>query len=272
MKNTCLKDDRLGVATLVLVMVVMVVSLGVGTALSYKSSQDIRQSGRTSQSDQAEYCAQSGAEAGIKYVVDNEPDFPVSNPPGSSSGLNNLDNSAIICNYSYEVENPVVNTNGVFLYTMDTVIPQDDVFQANLDGYTGSFSIVWGDSNNAAIELTLIMGSSAPYSIEKYAYSCEGTPPDGFDSGGSSGYTGYKCETDTFNFSSSSAQIARVRPLFEDTKIMAVFSDNPPKQGYKIVSTGTSADILKTVEVTVSLPQMSSIFDYVLFSEGGITK
>ncbi|PIS23049.1 hypothetical protein COT49_02140 [candidate division WWE3 bacterium CG08_land_8_20_14_0_20_40_13] len=264
---------RSGQATLVLVVTVMVVSLAVGVASARRAVSGIRRSTYSQQADQAYSCAEAGAEQGISETTNNG-----SSSIGGPYGPTNLDSEGgnSICSYTYTISDAKENENGGCTYSMDTEVQKDDVFEVNLKGYNGNFAIYWGSSNDASLEVTLIKGSSPPYDVEKSAFYCDTapSPSGGFEAGNqNSPLSGYHCYTNSFNIGGN-YQIARIRPLFESANIKAFFNDcgSVPVQGFKIISEGLAGEAKRRLQVKVTNPQLSSIFDFVMFSGGDISK
>ncbi|MBU1016629.1 MAG: hypothetical protein ABIJ36_02055 [Patescibacteria group bacterium] len=252
-KKLLLKNDK-GQATLVVVVLVMVVSLAVGVAASNRAISNIRRATYTSQSDQALHCAESGAEEGLNKINEEEEDSfgTYSRTLQDSEGIN-------ICDYEYIISE---FSGNILTYPL---VKQDDSQEINLDGYSGSLDIYFGSDDTASLEITFVKGTSAPYSVEKYAYNCEEDRDNNFDDGSSNSGEDLPCGSGTFSFSSD-YKIARIRPLYSDTKVIAKFSNASPSQGYLIDSTGTAGTAQRKVQVIRSRPQLPAIFDYSIFS------
>ncbi|MFH1566235.1 MAG: hypothetical protein ABIB98_03510 [bacterium] len=251
-KRLSLQNNK-GQATLVIVILVMVVSLAVGVAASNRAISNIRRATYTSQGDQALHCAESGAEDGLNKI----------NEQGTSSfGTYNAtlkDSENInICSYAYTISE---FSSDVLTYPL---VRQDDSQEINLDGYSGNLNIYFGSDDTASLEITFIKGNSAPYSVEKYAFNCKEARDNNFDLGETNHGEGLPCGTDIFSI--NGYKIARVRPLYSDTKVVAKFVGNSPSQGYVIDSTGVAGTAQRKVQVIRSNPQLPAIFDYTIFS------
>ncbi|MCG2689219.1 hypothetical protein L6255_02155 [Candidatus Parcubacteria bacterium] len=263
------KRKTSGQATLVIVLIVMVTSLGIGVAAANRAVSNIRRTTYSQQADQAYNCARAGAEDGVsKVYAGTVGTLPYTNPAVT---LKDQAEAVDVCSYNYTIRSVLEYESSMCTYSLDSVIPQDDVFEVNLESYNGGFQFHW--QTGAGLEVTLIKGSSSPFDVEKSAYSC-GTSRSGFTPGSSSTLTGYSCYGN-INLSGS-YKIARIRPLFADTKIKVGFVSGScsgiPEQGYKILSTGKAVDAIRKLQVKVSRPQMSAIFDYAIFSGGNISK
>jgi|GEM_PF-3503479 len=257
-------------ASLVMVFAVMVVSLAVGVSSAKRTISNIRRSAYTQQADQAYSCAQTGAEEAISAVTANPSASSLTTPTTLKS-----DDNKDICSYTYTVETASENGGAGCIYYLDTPITKDDVFQVDLKSFKGNITLHWGTSNDASIEVTLIKGQNAPYDVTKNAYYCDNTPSpsDGFEHGQTDNNPPFKCKTPSISVDND--QLARIRPLFNSANIKVEFNkscNDVPKQGFKIISEGRAGDVIKKLQVKVTNPQMGSIFDYVLFSGGDITK
>jgi len=250
--------DNRGQTTLVIVVLVMVVSLAVGVAASNRAISNIRRVSYTSQGDQALHCAEAGAEDALAKI---NSDLSSGGSPVTSGfvpPVNLKDTEGVnICNYSYSISD---FAGSVLTYPL---VLQDDAQEINLDGYSGTLNLYFGSNKDASLEVTFVKGGSPPYSIEKYAYNCN-PHSNGFDSPKGGGQD-LPCSTGEFA-GISGYKIARVRPLYADTKIVAVFSSQSPSQGYIVDSKGTAADAQRNVQVVRTRAQLPAIFDYGIFS------
>jgi len=251
-RERSLKNNE-GQATLVIVVLVMVVSLAVGVAASNRAISNIRRVSYTSQGDQALNCAESGAEDALNKI--NE--LGAGSFGTYTATLNDIGGVAI-CNYSYKISE---FTSNVITYPL---VKQDDSQEVNLSDYNGNLNIYFGSDDKASLEITFIKGTSAPYSVEKYAYNCNEFRDNNFDPGGSNGGEGLPCGADSFNI--NGYKIARIRPLYTDTKVTVSFGNMSPSQGYLIDSTGNAGTAQRKVQVIRSNAQLSSLFDYSIFS------
>lgn len=243
-----------GQATLIVVVLVMVISLAVGVAASNRAISNIRMATYTVQGDQALHCAESGAEDGLNRINEQE------EASFGTYGDTLMDSDGVeICDYIYTISDFSGNS---LTYPL---VKRDDTQEINLDGYNGGVNIYFGSDDTASLEVILIKGTSAPYSVEKYAYNCLESRSNNFDDGSSHGNGDLPCGSDSFTFSSD-YKIARIRPLYADTKVVVEFSNNSPSQGYVIDSTGTAGTARRKVQVIRSRPQLPAVFDYSIFS------
>ncbi|OJI08370.1 hypothetical protein COT69_02810 [candidate division WWE3 bacterium CG09_land_8_20_14_0_10_39_24] len=251
---SCILNNRnKGQATLVVVVLVMVVSLAVGVAASNRAISNIRMAAYTAQGDQALHCAESGAEDGLNKINELE-----KSSFGTYNAVLKDSDNVDICSYEYTISE---FSGEVLTYPL---VKQDDSQEVNLDGYNGSLSIYFGSDDSAALEITFIKGSSPPYSVEKYAYNCEELYDNNFEDGSSNGGEDLPCGTESFNI--SGYKIARIRPLYADTKVVVKFGSVSQSQGYLIESIGSAGTAQRKVQVIRTNAQLPAIFDYSIFS------
>jgi len=239
--------------TLVVMLLVMAISLGVGLSISSRSISTLRQTTFTEQGSQALGCAEAGAEEALQKITDAD----------ISDGSGSLDNEAgeTICSYSYTIEDLESP------YEFDVV--QDTTQQIDLDGFSGSLIVNWDktDSNPSAL-ITFVYFEDDEYKIEKYAYNCGVDRGNGFDLAGAGTEDGYDCSA--LVAAPANSKLARIKLLYaSDTILIEPSGDNFPGQGYLIVSSGTAGQSTRILEVTRTKAQMPAIFDYAIYSGSG---
>ena len=249
---------------LVLVLLVVVVALAVGLSVASRNLTNLRTTTQTEQSQRAF----NAAEGGIESIL---PDLAAAAVVGSQKiPVGDLE------------ANVTVNKENVYYWT----IPVGEVGQVKLDGATGSptqIQIEWAptgsteDGNAASIELTKVSQSGGSFSQDRWVYAGGSAASSGNETGFdpltiscSAEYT--KCVRIPF---SSTDLILRIRPFWNQATVK-VTSDigSLPDQQYTITSSATSElGLTRKIEVTKAvLPQLPAVFDYVLYSEGDITK
>ncbi len=186
--------------------------------------------------------------------------------------------------------------------------PMDTTSNGSLD--SGVLDIYWGDNsttpagavNTPAILLTLLyQDSGGAFKLEKYAFD-QFIRPNGFCDPGilqnqsiptnlhQSGFAfKFKVSVDlraqslvlcgeTFTGvpDTGTPILARIRLLYNDTDWPVAVKGNGwnlPNQGTEVESTGTTTSgVTRKLRVTQQYPALPSIFDYVLFSGGDLTK
>ena|SRR3990167_8732404 len=249
---------------LVLVLLVVVVALAVGLSVASRNLTNLRTTTQTEQSQRAFNAAEGGIENTLSVL--NAGGTPPTNVP-----VGNL------------TANVVVQTSHEYTSTIE----EGNVGQVDLAGppvATGILKIQWartGDSlesdKPASIEVTQVYGSSPNYNQRRDAYSGGIFPGErdevGF-TGGSCIFPGdFKCEV-TISLQSSPI-LLRIRPFWNKTTVKVTSEGgNLPEQQYEITSSATTElGLTRKIQVTkTAMPQLPAVFDYVLYSEGGIVK
>ncbi len=269
-KNTNLKK---GQTTLLMVLMVMVVSLGVGLAVSQRTATNIRKTTNVKQTDQAFSCAQSAVEVALKCIKDKESS---SQDPTSCSASNQyISGDTTNCNYSYTVENYKASSGSLEF----KLLPKDAVQQLKTTG-VDSLTVKWkplDSSSTSGVEVTeAYKTSSSNYSMEKNFFWCGSSPANitGFTEINANG-SGYCEKTISLN-GGALESLVRIRSYGGDINLTVSSSDNDFNnivQGYLITSSGRAGQVERTVKVARMNPQLPAVFDYVLYSEeGSITK
>lgn len=243
--------------TLVIMLLVMAISLGVGLAVSSRSISTLRQTTFTEQGSQALGCAEAGAEEALQKITDDDisdaGDTPLLNEAGDT-----------ICTYSYTI--------GDLVSPYEFDVAQDTSQQIDLDGFTGSLTLNWdktGSNANAMISVVYFEGDE--YKIQKDAYYCGVDRQNGFTQAGGGSASGYNCSANVSV--PAGAKLARIKLLYaSDTILVEPSGDNFPLQGYKITSAGKAGQSTRILEVTRTKAQMPAIFDYAIYSGSGLSK
>lgn len=228
-------------------LLVMVVLLTVGLAVVSRSVTDIRISKEAEESARAF----SAAEAGIEDLLKED---LVGLPYVGDIYQGSTQVGGLTVGYSVERTN-----------SFQTKIAQNDVAEVKLDGFTGTGVEV--DWRNSGLELSLIYQSGG-YKIARWAL-----------------YNGPSCGENftvvpsgrfPIDFSAySSPKVLRIRPICAETTVTVSGVGAPlPDQFYIIRSSATVPEggQTRSIELTKSLPLLPPIFDYVLFSGGGLIK
>ena len=148
--------------------------------------------------------------------------------------------------------------------TFETTIKNDEVAAVNLEDYEGKIKVIW---QGEGLELILIYPEGSDYKIKRWALKPLGSScGENFEELSS-------LEKEIIVPSGTGKKILRIRPLCNQATVK-ISSDSPlPPQFYKIraEAAGPGGET-RAVEVTRSLPILPPIFDYVLFSGGGLVK
>ncbi len=224
------------------VLLVMVVLLTVGLAVVSRSVTDIRISKEVEEASRAF----AAAEAGIEDVLKRET---------ITAG------SETIPIGDLETEVTVTTTN-----SFGAKIERNETASVALDGFTGTgLDVNW---SNSGLELTLFYDFGG-YKIARWALD------DG--SGCGNNFTPVSSMPHPINFGAPIAnpKILRIRPICAGTTVTVTgIGSDLPDQSYTIRSSATIPESGQTrvVEVIRSLSVLSPIFDYVLFSQGELSR
>lgn len=270
------KPSQTGQAQLVITLVVSVISLVLGAAITQRAVSNLKQTTYTAQAVRAQKAADAGAEEALG-VAD------LSTWLGTHS-VNLGDGST--ATYT------VAEYGGGSSITIDQ-LGKDETRQVDLTstGLTG-LEVRWsqsGENKDAIIVYSIIhkdgagnvtiqqKGATDP--TESGADGCN-LPLNSSDPTANPGDLGYDHKTTisglSVNPGAGEKLYLRIRPLCQDQVDMMVTAlpagANLPTQGYTITSTGTYGEAQWTVEVTKTNPALPAIFDYAIFSESDLTK
>lgn len=274
---------------LLIILLVMVVGLTMGLSLATRSTTDVKVSTQLEQSSRAFSAAEAGIEAALKGEV----------VPGACS----TDITIGTAVYKACVEtaaataNPLAigniglaDTFTLWLTEYDTVTgkPVED----KTKDYAGTtIDVCWKKVSGAlpadpapAMEITLIYKDQTNnYKITRGAYDQNAT----FNNNNFTVVNSKDCgfgSTDTygvtfdFNLPTPTGNniliMLRLRPFYADADVAVkpAAAATLPAQGLTITATGTAGNTTRKVSVLESFPAPPAIFDYVLFSEQGVTK
>jgi len=287
---------------LIIILMVMVLSLATGLAVSTRTTSTVHQTTNLANSEQA----LASAESAVEEIL------ATSNLPGCDANCNNnaatignthlyksakgsaADCTAFPCYRDFSaggdwstgaivtVDNtPDFDTNTPFTFFLE----KNDVQQVWLDtsGVT-SLDICWQKDSEAgpdvALEIIAIKDDSGSYSLAKYAFDSEALSRlNGFDG---SLDAGRDIMGSHYNFCKNNLDIGsttkalRVRSFYGGSSVVVAPATGQTNkiqyQGHVITSTGYFGDAQRTIEVTKTLPQLPAIFDYAVYSGGALTK
>lgn len=263
---------------LILVLLIVVVSLAVGLSVASRNITNLRTSTQTEQSQRAF----TAAEGGVEDVLSRLNTEIVGQIPVGGQYTDTVDVGGINADIKVGAAN-----------TYEQVVEEGTVAQIDLRGYVGTNRPVRVDwillsdktendaddppaFNMASIEASLIFDTGGVFSQQREAYSAE-TIPEQTGAWGGCGFASdsrFRCGH-TFTIpAGQSANMLRIRPFWRKTTIRVSGDADFPVQTFDVSSTAsTELGITRRVQVTrTALPQLPASFDYVLFSEGDITK
>ena len=259
--------------TLILMLIVTVVSLTVGVAISSRAVSTLKQTSYTAQAGKAQKFADAGVEEALGAA-----------DLSAEVGTHTID----LDGGGDDITYTVTALGGGD--TVDLILEKDETIEIDLTGYGSgqSIDIFWvqegtEETDKAALVLTFVYEDGGETKTEKHAYDPNATAhANNFTVPGSLGP--YTIEGKSYahyervNTPSGTNRALRIRALYNsDIKNTGVVSNggigaNFPGQGYKITSTGTYGEAEWTAEVTKMNPALPAIFDYAIFSDTGLTK
>ena len=248
-----------GQALLITIML-LAVALTVVLAMSYTSKTDVQ----LSKLEEENQRALAAAEAGIDALVNKSTGESIV-ISDLSSGLANFTGTAEKASVQQpQFTSPLLQANSHYmLYLSD--------YPGFLNPYNGNVSIYYSNDQSKctsatsgdAIEITVISGSSYPYTITRYLSDGGGRVVSGANDYLSAGdYTidglGFKCKTKPISiFSVSNPKIMVVRSIFNPTRIGFGGSSSLPAQGTVITSEAkTPSGVTKKIKLFQSYPQI----------------
>lgn len=269
---------------LIIMTMVMAVSLVVGVAISSRVVTTLRQISYTEQSALALSFAESGVEDALKRLKDN---------PSLSLPYSSDDVAIGGGHFNYTISQAGGNT----VFDDLSPIEKDKAVQVNLEGYQAagglSINVYWVDSGNpaetgdnrAAIEISVVYFDGTEYKLKRDAYDPIQTldrglgnkfydptdPAYGGRPGGDPG-NGVTYQHRVEVSLPGGSKLLRLRAIYNNVpnSFAVVGTVNLPLQGQLIESTGYDADIQRKVQVTRTLPALSELFDFVIFSGAGL--
>lgn len=260
---------------LLIVVLVLVVALTVGLSVASRSITNLR----TSQDQASSQKALAAAESGVEQAIKNQ------NQPlleGSFNGENTNYKTTVtqisgatkfLIHGNNDQINEITKGTSAYIWTTDYTV-------ANPVGWTGTLTISWGDSsgpacpNAAALEVSVISGTKASPTSQKYVYDpCTGRN-NGFDTadvhaGGTINFPNLSYHVILTPTLINSALLISVNPHYADTRIGVLGSGAKPlpAQGANIDSTGTDNQVQRRAFVFQGLPQIPAEFSsYTIFS------
>lgn len=246
-------------------MLLVVIGLVVGLILSIasRSLSDTAMSRQGKESNTTFSVAENGIETALRLLAE-----------GVVPGSTDISDSTGLITGNYEV-----NTSSFELF-----VDEGETAQVDLTGQNGDVTVSWVLKNQNEDPGTCTEGSgSAPASLEIAIFSagnvvsrsyynsdtCDLSGNNGFSSA-APGNNGYLSE---MVISVSGKSFMRLKPIYHGATLKITGSAAVlGSQLYLIQSVAEGGDAQKEIEVKRSLETPGSVFDYVLFSGGVITK
>lgn len=249
-----------------LILLVVVVALGLGLSIISQSTTDIRISQQEQESARAFNAAEAGIEDALKQITTVALDAP------QTLNVGNI-----------PVEYTVTGRD-----FLEAQFKENESAQLILDGNVNTLTIEWvdeasGEENpNNCTGVSAASGQTAAsllisvvdnnYQVRRYGLNaCSLSASNGLTNVSLAGNNQYLRR---YNLATSANdRLVRVRPLYNTTSLRVTASNSLPVQAYVIDAEAQTPTLeSKAIEVTRLEPGTPSIFDYVLFSGGGLVK
>lgn len=270
---------------LVLVLLSLAVVLTLVLFVLARSTTDVAVSSRSEEAARAFSAAEAGIENSLVIGV------------GGSGDVGNASYTADVTSFA---EGSTQFNYPIDLYSGDSMTTwfasHNDDGTINTQFFTGSIvKICWGrdgtpaDDTSPAVEVSIFYedtpGSPASTQIARGAFDPYSgrSPTNNFASAGGAG-----CSIDGVNYAfqesiplnslgvnTAGLLFARVRMFYNTDPHpvgIAVTGGNLPSQGQDISSSGVAGDSNRKVQVFQAWPEAPPIFDYAIYSSGGLTK
>lgn len=253
---------------LLIILLVMAVALTISLSVISRSITDIRISQQTEEAARA----YSAAEAGIEEALIT----------GSSGSLTFSETGA-----KYTTDVAGVGEGNEFVFPQE--LTQNEIQTLYLARYetsgsltryytAGTINVCW--RGNAALEVSTYYQQAGSYKVARVALDPDASrrdtnkfdPPDGDSCVGLSNKKTLTLPTGA----NITLLFLRLRVFYANAQVGIASPEGPggtlPSQGTKIESTGQAGQATRKVEVVRFHPAPPEIFDFVLFSETGLTK
>ena len=262
--------------TLILMLIVTVVSLTVGVAISSRAVSTLKQTSYTAQAGKAQKFADAGVEEALGAA-------------DLSALATTCPDAGTPCTIDFDGDlNPDVNyyvtESGNETFVELSQVEKDTTHQIDLSvsGLT-TIDVEW-DSAAIVVYSIIKKDSAGNVTLEQKgatdpvtADGCDLASSDPLRTPGTSPYD-HKINIGSLSVDPSADEelYIRLRPMAcsnVSTNIKISTSGvNLPNQGYTITSTGTYGEAEWTAEVTKMNPALPAIFDYAIFSDTNLTK
>lgn len=249
--------------TLVVILVLMVLSLSIGVALSAKYISGLRNITQSGRSAMAVSVAESAIERLLLLPIATLEDYAANGSCGADCHLEIEDEKDFV---SYADVTLTTLGSSTDPYVLD--MNPEETAQLGLLSYpSGQNVYICWNSSEMSISGLYIYGTLGNYLAEPFSYNPIGSshPENGFTSATSMfGYT--NCFTVV---TKSNSVMLRLRSYYERGIALAIPAEGNslPTQGILMDSTGVSQNSIKKVSVIISDPILPAHFDYVLMQK-----
>ena len=254
---------------LLVILLVMFVGLTISLALLSRTTTDIKLSRDLEESSRAFSAAEAGIEEALRGVIASTPQeittgvsFNVtSQEAGQGSGVFSLG----------KVEKENVGTVWFVEHDADGNLVETAVYGAS------RITLCWkeGDTTAPQIEAIVLYKDGTDYKVARRFYNPSGI--SGSDDCDDAAGTFYPYKTDVDLPTADVLLALRLKPIGGSALLAVdppegVANNSLPSQGREIISTGKAGGTVRKIKVIKSYPSWPEIFDYVLFSGGGLSK
>lgn len=267
----------------------MVISLASGLAVSSRSASTVHQTANLSDSEQALATAESAAEKIMQQNIGSASNlFAIVTGAGFTKSDKTLTTACTALPCFKDMGNnvvasvnltatPVVGVGEPFNFYLE----KEDTQQVWINDNSNALpvNLCWQLSGElpAALEVTIISGVSPNYVMAKYAYDPQATTRgNGFSIPADPPNTPYQnCVKNADLTLPQHTQAIRLHAYYAGTSVQVIPramspTGTIPFQGHVITATGYAGSVKRTLEVTKTLPQLPAIFDYGIYSGGGL--
>lgn len=253
--------------TLVIIIILMVISLSIGVAISSRYIQTVNITTVSDNSTRALNVAESETEHLLALPIETLEDYAINGTCGADCHLEltNADGQITIADATVTI---LGNSSEPFLIELK----QDETKQVNLAGYpdTDFVSVCWNEPD-MSIAGMYIYGQRGNYQADSFAHN----PIDSTHSDNNFDITtpamGYM---NCFNVTTKvDSAMLRMKSYYNDGVAIVVPNGGAsiPTQGILLETLGTAGDAIKKVSVIISDPILPAPFDYALLQKSPIS-
>lgn len=253
--------------TIAAVIMVMLIALSVGLAVSTRFIKSLRITARTDTSSRAIAVAEAVVERMLNTDYDTLADYINFGSCGTSCTLQIVGADGVTA-----TANVTLSFAGGSSEVYPVSLKEEDIIEVNLEGYPDStdLNICWDnplEGELPAVTGFLLHGTDGSYQVDAFAYNSIGSiyGANGFDEAVAGfGYAHCALVSGVSNMVS-----VRMRSIYNDVNAFVVPENGVdlPSQGILVSSIGTVLDTQRKSEVVISNPFVPLPFDYALYSK-----
>jgi hypothetical protein len=272
MKKSNSSSSQRGQIALIIILLMVVI----GTIALSVVSRSVVDIGISTQ-EENKIRAFSQAEAGIEDLL-SQPQGLAGVFAGGTQGSGTLGGAPDQISYTYKIEAVGAGGGG---WVLDEPLANGETTEIKLQGDASNpvLRFYWINTAladqmtdpEAALEITVYKSDNT---ITRYAVATD-TSQNGFSTASGAGTVGSINYNATYDITPEpTATLVRVRALYNKASLAVVpqGGGSLPVQGYQATVTGQQGNNTAAVQVVQALPANPGIFDYVLWSGGGLSK